>query len=610
MKTSRVMLQPLSIGRETEFKIYLNRQNLQNGDEPFNVISLPNGVKCYDAELECGNGFVSKRVLFCLLDENSQHFYDMLSACIATQQLPESMLLKFGDKYPLSLFPSVFCHRQNVFITLGVEDQKINLKDLPVALAENTDSHCATCEYSIKCQSNQKTSLALSYFNKNICGVFAIDYLPENLITLSQLMSCVYESDRKKLGNTRLGYSAIENDISHFIDINAQSEVNIAQLVIYKLKLVKIVLEKFIQTNNENLNLESCFKYDNVYADAADIDSMYVGILPVSEKKSLKRATILQEIKQGSVRLLNRNEEVRIELKQDSNKKNTLHKDDKVSIILRAFDGEIHHIESRVHSVELDCLILKMENTTQKTALTQFFSNQDQDAYMSAKYFSMEDNLSFSEHLFLFFTSILFRNSVLGEDEIFHLKHVLFSSIKSDISSLSVNDVIELINSKSALSVVLRQENLLYKPSTDVSVKLSNYHWGNILLWILKLVHNMKDFSNINTERKLSLWLKECDSLSSLINELSICVDNRNSVIVGEINEAELLKLALGSMIDDKQWLESVLSKKPSKPSKPLENTRSFSSEFEDTLIMRQVVRTSYGEKEETNLEKKVGNEK
>ena len=555
MSEDKILFSPLYGGKETEFKIFFKLSDgPQTEHAPFKEIVFENGMRCFDAILECGEGFVSKNILFFLQNESTKDFHAQLNSMIASNLLPKDLSMSFGSTFPMTLYPNIYCSRQQEFMTLSSYHVGKDKIDLINYIKDSQDYFCNTCEFEQECLNSSEAEKNITFVNKSNTQVFALDYLPLNILEYSQMISCVNESDKTLLGNELFENPVVKQHILESIYINEDSALNVSFLVIHKLGIISDILEMITNNLNRGYLIQQALQYDNLYLDINHLSDLKLGILPTHNNRSLDRSTKLGLVSDGQVRVIENGGTVFLELKQ------------KLTATEMPIIGEslILYLDNSNICKTIECIVSGIENEFIELSLNcsdklidyvvSFFSH---DTFFPIKYSPLEDKLTFSDNLFLLLSGVLFKNSVLGIEELTHIKEIIFSSIDKPIETLSISDLIDLINSKSALAVVLRQENIFFKPSIAITSKISNYYWMSILLWLLKLTHKVRlvDLGNSELHKILKQHNNELKQLKSEL-ETSL-VKNPD-----ESDEQDIIKTALESMIEDKSWLEEVLSLK------------------------------------------------
>lgn len=561
------MFSPLFNGGETQLKIHLFLESVAENDvnsPPFQKVAFDNGMQCFEAELECGDDFIRKPILLALTGDDPRNalFLDGLKTLIENKQLPKNIMMEFGDEFPLTFYPHLFCERKELFIEVPSNDRSKTYHELLESIEGNQNPHdyfCAACENREVCFGAQRQAKDNLYVvNTNPTSLFALDYSPFNVLEVSQLSSCRSDDEIKLF----LESLADENSPRiRFLEKRCDEIVkagDASQVILYKLAICQSVLEFVIQQMQLGIELTPVFDYENIYLSHLSVGDSKIALLPVNFTSS----TSDKMLSDATARIIQENEQYFVEFRKNLSDDQYLTIDDIISLKFGGFENK--DLDCRIIKEENDYYLLEINSSIDVSSIESLFAAFSHEMFNPVQYSMLKGNKQFAEELFFCFLSVLLHNSVLGEGELKHAQKLLFPLFINADNSLKVNDVINHINTNSGLSIVLRQENCYYKPSTEISSKLSNYHWMRILHWMLEVANVEVVKSRLSNSEFISHLQDALEKLSLLVDEINQQIRHQDK---SEKEENVIIKEALAEMIEDTSWLEAVL-----KINKPKQN--------------------------------------
>ncbi len=563
----KILLSPLFMGRETEYKLHLwldsNPPEKMNVS-PFKQIVFEDGVRCFEAELECGDGFLTKKVFLGLIGENPPNkiFHSELMQLIKASHLPKQVAMAFGDEYPFTIFPLLYCREKNDFMAIPTKDKGKPFSQLLASIdsSEEADDYaCVNCAERPKCFGIERNvEQALSIFNAGPAGLFLLDNYPLNLLESSQLIGCSDTEDRALYLENLAEQQPARVDYLKGLTFQSYKERNVTQTTVEKLRLFESVINYLKSLVQENKDVLSIFQHDQLYVNdsCATSQTLTLSLLPFSSKKPIEHQETPNGFNSATARIFEEQQSYCIEFRKNLSDLSVLAVGDRCLIELEDDGSGSARVFCQVNRVENDFYQLDLQ-LQKDQSLEDVLVCFPQEMFKPVKYLVVEKMPVLSDQLFMCFLSILLKNSVLEEQELRHAQQILLPLLKTQ-KNLNANDMAQMINTNSALSVVFRQENIYYKPSTKVGYKLSSIHWLKIIVWMCQTAYYFeKSADEKESAEIIEFFDSACNELGSLIDEIEACVLDPE---VETDDQDEILKKVLTELIADEVWLNAVLA--------------------------------------------------
>lgn len=575
----KVWFSSLSSGRETEFKIFLKPENDKTSDEAFKKVFFDNGVVSYEGQLECGDQFVQKNVLLVLTAENTINakFLDIIHQQVEQKLLPRNLLLRFGEQFPLTLFPTLYCREQGVFITIRSNDREYEWQELLEQIKQSQNSadyFCVACEHNKECFNQQSLwEQRLGYFAPQPTGLYLLAYFPLKLIEISQLIACSNEASYSGFFEALADEAPWRLPVLERVRYNPTGQLDASKLLIKKLKIISKVLDFVLTEVAHGRDIVHNFHHDNLYVDGLTTkdEVATIALYPTRETDQNPE----NYWREATVRVVKENTEINFEFRQALSDDTLLAVGDELELIMTKNPNPVI---CRLENIENDFCVLSIAQND-SDHLKDTFVTLKTDIFNSIKYRKLKDFHHLSVKLFDCVINLLLRNSNLNDEDMHHVKNLLTPLINND-NSVTASDVAEFINTHSALAVVLRQENLFYQPTTELSNKVSNYHWLNVLSWMCQFLIPCPSVSTDEFKNQL-------ESLNHQLSELLIDIEQHYQGANSEItDENYLIKKALSELLGDEEWLNEVMQLSKPRTHKHSSDEGSLEETFSETRVL------------------------